>query len=57
MLNIPYGQEARHRVLSGGDTQIQSALNLFGKASEMLAQRRELPPKVERAQVEPKGKI
>jgi carboxyl-terminal processing protease len=56
VLNIPFGQEARHRVLSEGDTQIQSALNLFGKASEMLAQRRELPPKVERAEVEPKGK-
>jgi carboxyl-terminal processing protease len=56
VLNIPFGQEARHRVLSEGDTQIQSALNLFGKASEMLTQRRELPPKVERAEVEPKGK-
>ncbi|MFL6290431.1 MAG: S41 family peptidase [Thermoanaerobaculia bacterium] len=56
VLNIPFGQEARHRVLSEGDTQIQSALNLFGKASEMLAQRRELPPKVERAETEPKGK-
>jgi carboxyl-terminal processing protease len=56
VLNIPYGQEARHRVLTEGDTQIQTALGLFGKASEMLAQRRELPPKVERAEAEPKGK-
>ncbi len=55
ILNIPFGQEARHRVLSEGDTQIQSALGLFGKASEMLSQRRELPPKVERAAAEPKG--
>jgi carboxyl-terminal processing protease len=56
VLNIPYGQEARHRVLSEGDVQIQQALNLFGKASEMFAQRRELPPKVEHAETEPKGK-
>jgi carboxyl-terminal processing protease len=56
VLNIPFGQEARHRVLSEGDTQIQQSLNLFGKASEMLAQRRELPPKVERSETDPKGK-
>jgi carboxyl-terminal processing protease len=57
VLNIPFGQEARHRVLTEGDTQIQTALGLFGKASEMLAQRRELPPKVERAEAAPKGKM
>ncbi len=56
VLNIPFGQEARHRALSEGDVQIQQALNLFGKASEMLTQRRELPPKVERTETEPKGK-
>lgn len=56
VLNIPFGQEARHRVLSEGDTQIQQALNLFGKASEMFAQRRELPPKVDQGETSPKGK-
>ncbi|HEX3131459.1 MAG TPA: S41 family peptidase [Thermoanaerobaculia bacterium] len=56
VLNIPFGQEARHRVLSEGDVQIQQALNLFGKASEMFAQRRELPPKVEQSETSPKGK-
>ena len=57
VLNIPYGQEARHRVLSEGDTQIQSALGLFGKAAELQAQRRELPPRVDRADADPKGKM
>jgi hypothetical protein len=42
-------------VLAEGDTQIQTALGLFGKAAEMQAQRRELPPKVERAEADPKG--
>jgi carboxyl-terminal processing protease len=57
VLNIPYGQEARHRVLSEGDTQIQSALGLFGKAAELQAQRRELPPRVDRADADPKGRM
>jgi len=57
VLNIPYGQEARHRVLSEGDTQIQTALGLFGKAAEMQAQRRELPPRVDRAEADPKGRM
>jgi len=56
VLNIPFGQEARHRVLTEGDMQIQSALGLFGKAADMLSQRRELPPRVERAEADPKGK-
>ena len=57
VLNIPFGQEARHRVLAEGDTQIQSALGLFGKAADMLAQRRELPPRVDRADADPKGRM
>ncbi len=57
VVSIPFGQEARHRVLAEGDTQIQSALGLFGKAADMLAQRRSVPPSVDRAEVEPKGKM
>jgi len=48
LANAVSGQEARHRVLSEGDIQLQEALKLFGRASEMMAQRRELAPKVER---------
>jgi carboxyl-terminal processing protease len=40
VLNSAFGQEARHRVLAGGDVQIQAALGLFGRAHELLAQRR-----------------
>lgn len=48
LMNTVGGQEARHRVLSEGDVQLQEALKLFGKAAEMMAQRRELTPKIER---------
>jgi carboxyl-terminal processing protease len=47
MMNAISGQEARHRVLSEGDVQLQQALKLFDRAATMLAQRRELKPKVE----------
>ncbi len=46
--NSTSGQEARHRVLTAGDKQLQEALGLFDRASSMLAQRRELGPKVQR---------
>ena len=45
--NSVSGQEARHRVLSEGDIQLQQALKLFDRASTMLTQRREKAPKVE----------
>jgi carboxyl-terminal processing protease len=46
--NSTGGQEARHRVLSEGDIQLQQALKLFDRAATMLAQRREKgTPKVE----------
>jgi carboxyl-terminal processing protease len=48
LMNSVAGQEARHRVLSQGDTQLQEALRLFDRAANMYAQRRELGPKVER---------
>ncbi len=48
VMNTVGGQEARHRILAEGDSQLQEALKLFGQAAEMLAQRRELAPKVER---------
>ena len=57
VVSIPFGQEARHRVLSEGDQQIQTALSLFGKAADMLAQRRNAPPSVDRAEVAPKGRM
>ncbi len=47
VLNTAFGQEARHRVLTGGDKQVQTALGLFDRASELLAQRRELKEKEE----------
>ncbi|HEY7216458.1 MAG TPA: hypothetical protein VIC28_17685, partial [Thermoanaerobaculia bacterium] len=48
LMNTVAGQEARHRVLSQGDEQLQKALSLFDRAANMYAQRRELGPKVER---------
>jgi carboxyl-terminal processing protease len=48
LMNTVSGQEARHRVLAQGDEQLQKALSLFDRAATMLAQRRELGPKVER---------
>jgi carboxyl-terminal processing protease len=48
LANAAAGQEARHRVLSEGDIQLQQALKLFDRAATMLAQRREKGvPKVE----------
>ena len=48
LANAVAGQEARHRVLSEGDIQLQQALKLFDRAATMLAQRREKGvPKVE----------
>jgi carboxyl-terminal processing protease len=42
VLNVVFGQEARHRVLSEGDEQLQAALRLFDRAATMLAQRQAL---------------
>jgi carboxyl-terminal processing protease len=39
-MNIAHGQEARHRVLAEGDKQVQKALSLFGRAAELLAERK-----------------
>jgi len=47
LANSTSGQEARHRVLSEGDIQLQQALKLFDRAAHMLAQRKELTPKVQ----------
>jgi len=56
LMNTLAGQEARHRVLSQGDEQLQEALKLFDRAANMYAQRRELGPKVERG-TQTKGKL
>ncbi|HEY4593199.1 MAG TPA: S41 family peptidase, partial [Thermoanaerobaculia bacterium] len=45
--NSTGGQEARHRVLSEGDIQLQQAMKLFDRAANMYAQRREKGPKIE----------
>jgi len=42
MLNIAFGQEARHRVLAQGDKQLSAALGQFDQAATLLNQRREL---------------
>lgn len=42
IFNAAFGQEARHRVLTAGDTQVQTALGLFDRAGELLAQRQAL---------------
>ncbi len=54
--NATSGQEARHRMLASGDKQLQKALGLFDRASTMLAQRRELGPKVQQG-TQTKGKL
>ncbi len=43
VLNAAFGQEARHRAISAGDVQLQAALGLFGRAGELLAERRARP--------------
>jgi len=42
VMSSKFGVEAAHRVLAGGDAQIQTALGLFPRASELLAERRRL---------------
>jgi carboxyl-terminal processing protease len=44
-LNTAFGQEARSRAITSGDKQVRSALGLFDRAAQMLAQRRELKDK------------
>jgi carboxyl-terminal processing protease len=51
MMNIAYGQEARHRILAGGDKQISTALGLFDRAAELLKERREMDRSGSRAAV------
>jgi len=55
LMNSVAGQEGRHRTLTEGDVQLQSALGLFDRAGTMLAERREMGPKVETGAA-PKGK-
>jgi carboxyl-terminal processing protease len=60
VMNNVFGQEARHRVLAQADKQIQSALGLFDKAADLLAQREKLAatnPKIERSEPTPKGRL
>jgi hypothetical protein len=42
MMNIAFGQEARHRALATGDKQLSAALGLFDRAAALLKERREL---------------
>jgi len=42
MFSGAFGLEAGHQVLAGGDQQIQTALQQFGKAASLLAERRDL---------------
>ena len=42
MMNIAFGQEARHRALAAGDKQLSAALGLFDRAAALLKERREL---------------
>jgi len=42
IFNAAFGQEAAHRVRSVGDTQVQTALALFGEAAELLDERHRL---------------
>jgi carboxyl-terminal processing protease len=56
VMNSAFGQEARHRVLASGDKQIATALNQFGRAAEMLAQRRALADE-QHAALAPRSKM
>ncbi len=49
VLNSGFGQEARHRVIAQGDKQIAAAMGLFDRAGELLAQRKALDRKDQRA--------
>ena len=40
IFNATLGNDVRYRVLAEGDHQIQQALGLFGKASDLLAMRK-----------------
>lgn len=57
IFNSAFGQEARHRVLTGGDAQIREALTLFDRAGDLLAQRQALEdrPPGQRASLRPAG--
>jgi carboxyl-terminal processing protease len=60
VMNGLFGQEARHRTLTEGDKQLQAALNLFGRAANMYAQRQELGapnPRIQRGEESPKGRL
>ena len=46
IFNSAFGIEARFEVLAQGDRQIQTALDLFGDASDLLARRRNLDRQV-----------
>lgn len=48
-----FGIEAAHQALAEGDTQIQTALTLFGRAEELLAERQRLDQKPEVATTSP----
>ena len=39
VMNVSFGQEARHKVVTEGDKQVQAALGQFGRAAELLAER------------------
>ena len=52
VLNVAFGQEARHRAITAGDVQLQAGLGLFGRAAELLAQRRAQPVVAQAADLE-----
>jgi carboxyl-terminal processing protease len=51
VLNSGFGQEARHRAISQGDKQIAAAFGLFDRAGDLLAQRKAMDRKDQRAAV------
>ncbi|MCB1054244.1 MAG: S41 family peptidase [Acidobacteria bacterium] len=48
IFNATFGQDAWHRALAEGDRQIQKGLQLFGRAGDLLASRRNLQEEIDR---------
>jgi carboxyl-terminal processing protease len=48
VFNAAFGQNAWHRVIAEGDTQVQKALDLFDRSAELLASRQELQSEIDR---------
>lgn len=55
IIGASFGLEARHKILARTDPQIQEAIDLFGPASELQAERRRLGDRSQELTLSPRG--